>query len=519
MRLLPILLFACSDNSVKTTNSSPDIIISSHNNNSSFNDGDIVTFRAEVSDLDESSSNLRTSWYINNTLACDWANANESGTAECPIPMTLGATQINVTVKDSQDAASMTTLNIQVWPAGTLDTGTDTNSPEDTGTTNTTPDNLPPVVFITSPESGETFVENDDIDFKGLTFDYQEVANDLSIEWSSTSIGVFDITNSDSEGNISTQSPLPAGTHQISLTVTDSGGLSSTKTTDIEILSLVLPTVQCQILSPNNGDSVIIGNSGNQFIMEGFVGSSGPISELSYNFSSDVDGWLDSGNINSDGSLGWSGTSLTEASHNFTIDVSYMGQSVCSDTIQVTIEQPVLTITHKNIFVTSQRHDGNFGGITGADTFCQGLATSAGLSGTYLAWLSDTTTSPSARFAQANVPYRLVDGTTIANDWADLVDGSIQNPINLDEYGNAAPSSMVFTFTMTDGTAGVFQSTTTNCYGDDCHCNNWTNSNGQGSPTPGSAVGQTTQTNDDWTDYSYYNGCGPTGQPIYCFEQ
>ena len=439
MRLLPILLFACSDNSVKTTNSSPDIIISSHNNNSSFNDGDIVTFRAEVSDLDESSSNLRTSWYINNTLACDWANANESGTAECPIPMTLGATQINVTVKDSQDAASMTTLNIQVWPAGTLDTGTDTNSPEDTGTTNTTPDNLPPVVFITSPESGETFVENDDIDFKGLTFDYQEVANDLSIEWSSTSIGVFDITNSDSEGNISTQSPLPAGTHQISLTVTDSGGLSTTKTTDIEILSLVLPTVQCQILSPNNGDSVIIGNSGNQFVMEGFVGSSGPISELSYNFSSNVDGWLDSGNINNDGSLGWSGTSLSEASHNFTLDVSYMGQSVCNDTIQVTIEQPVLTITHKNIFVTSQRHDGNFGGITGADTFCQGLATSAGLSGTYLAWLSDTTTSPSARFAQANVPYRLVDGTTIANDWADLVDGSIQNPINLDEYGNAAP--------------------------------------------------------------------------------
>ena len=196
-----------------------------------------------------------------------------------------------------------------------------------------------------------------------------------------------------------------------------------------------------------------------------------------------------------------------------------MGQSVCSDTIQVNIEQPVLTITHKNIFVSSQRHDGNFGGVTGADTFCQGLATSAGLSGTYLAWLSDTTTSPSVRFAQASVPYRLVDGTTIANDWADLVDGSIQNPINLDEYGNAAPSSMVFTFTMTDGTAGVFQSATSNCYGDDCHCNNWTNSNGQGSPTPGSAVGQTTQTNDDWTDYSYYNGCGSTGQPIYCFEQ
>ena len=128
-----------------------------------------------------------------------------------------------------------------------------------------------------------------------------------------------------------------------------------------------------------------------------------------------------------------------------------------SDAIQVTIEQPVLTITHKNVFVTSQSHNGDFGGLTGADAFCQNLALTAGLSGTYKAWLSDTTGSPATRFAPASVPYRLIDGTTIANDWNDLTDGTIQTPINLDEYGNAVSSSMVF-FTMTDGTAGLFQS-------------------------------------------------------------
>ena len=514
---LTSLWFACSEAPVKATNSPPEITISSHSDNSIFSEGEVVTFRAVVSDIDEESNNLRTSWYMNNTLACDWSNADSNGIAECGVTMTIGVTQINVTVKDSEDSATMASLSVQVVPAGT-DTGTqsDTGGLDDTQT----PSNLAPVVFIVTPENGDTFQANEAIDFRGLTYDYQDAAETLAIEWSSDQTGTIDIMSADIDGNIRVQSTLPVGTHQISLSVTDSDGLSTVKTNTINIVELDLPSVQCQILNPNDGDTIIIGNSGNLLYMDAFIGSSGPIADLAYNLSSNLDGWLSSGSIASDGSVSWSGgTSLSAANHTFTLDVSYMGQSVCSDTIQVTIEQPVLTITHKNVFVTSQSHSGDFGGLTGADAFCQNLALTAGLSGTYKAWLSDTTGSPSTRFAPASVPYRLVDGTTIANDWNDLTDGTIQTPINLDEYGNAVSSSMVFSFTMTDGTAGLFQNSTSNCYGDDCHCNNWTNSNGQGSPTPGSAVGQTTQIDDDWTDYSFYNGCGPTGQPIYCFEQ
>ena len=514
--LLSSIWFACSENPVKATNSPPEIAITSHSNSNSFSEGEQVIFQAEVSDIDEVAENLRASWYINNTLACDWTNANSSGTTECPITMTMGVTQVNVTVKDSEDAASMDSISVQVWPEGT-----DTDTPVDTGNSDTqSPDNLPPVVFIVTPENGQTFYENETIDFRGLVFDYQQSADTLSVEWASTLSGVIDITGADTDGNLHTQNTLSAGTHDISLTVTDSEGLSTVKTSTIEVQTLVLPSVQCQIMNPNDGETIIIGNSGNLMYMDGFVGSDGPTSDLSYNFSSNVDGWISSGGIANDGSVAWSGGSaLSAATHTFTLDVLYMGQTVCSDAIQVTIEQPVLTITHKNVFVTSQSHNGDFGGLSGADSFCQSLAMTAGLSGTYKAWLSDSTGSPSTRFAQASVPYRMIDGTTIANDWTDLTDGTIQTPINLNEYGSTVSSSMVFSFTMVDGTAGVFQSATSNCYGDDCHCNNWTNSNGQGSPTPGSAVGQTNQTDDDWTDYSYYNGCGPTGQPIYCFEQ
>ena len=43
----------------------------------------------------------------------------------------------------------------------------------------------------------------------------------------------------------------------------------------------------------------------------------------------------------------------------------------------------------KRVFISSLEHNGNFGGLVGADHFCQDLADGAGLAGDYKAWLSD----------------------------------------------------------------------------------------------------------------------------------
>jgi len=190
-----------------------------------------------------------------------------------------------------------------------------------------------------------------------------------------------------------------------------------------------------------------------------------------------------------------------------------------SDSDSVTI---AAGIDGKLVFLSSDVFDGGFGGVTGADSECQSLASAAGHSGTFKAWLSgsSTSTSPSSRFTHSSDPYVLVDGTAIADDWSDLTDGSIDNPINLDEYGDAAVSSLVFTFVRTDATPGLFGSSSSSCYGDDCHCDEWTSTDsGSSSGTyKGSAVGRSSHSDGQWTDYSFYNGCG-YGQPIYCFEQ
>jgi hypothetical protein len=194
------------------------------------------------------------------------------------------------------------------------------------------------------------------------------------------------------------------------------------------------------------------------------------------------------------------------------------GAACPGGTCQGGVCQPA--VSGKVVFVGSQAHSGNFGGITGADAYCQGLANGAGLPGTFRAWISAGTyaSSPASRFAKASVPYVLVDGTVIANNWADLTDGTIQHVINLDENGAQTTKSMVYSFTRVDGSQGLFGSASEDCYGGDCHCNGWTITATGGSPTPGSAVGQTSKTNDDWTDYSFGNFCGGS-YPLYCFQQ
>ena len=78
---------------------------------------------------------------------------------------------------------------------------------------------------------------------------------------------------------------------------------------------------------------------------------------------------------------------------------------------------PACSPTPKRVFVTSSTFDGNLGGLAGADVKCQGAATTAGLPGTFRAWLSDSTTSASARLTHSALPYALVNDVQVADDF------------------------------------------------------------------------------------------------------
>jgi hypothetical protein len=137
--------------------------------------------------------------------------------------------------------------------------------------------------------------------------------------------------------------------------------------------------------------------------------------------------------------------------------------------------------TISRVFVTSTTTTGSMGGILNAQSICQNRAVAAGLSGTWRAWLS----TPSL-FAQGSVdhnatgPYRMLDGTIVAANGAELMTPSHPHAIDRDEFGAAVGSVAVWTATSAIG--NYFSP----------GCNNWTTS----MSTVSGAVGDSSHTDE-----------------------
>ena len=87
----------------------------------------------------------------------------------------------------------------------------------------------------------------------------------------------------------------------------------------------------------------------------------------------------------------------------------------------------------------------------------------------------------------------------MANNKADLIDGTIDNPINRDQNNNAVTASTeVWTGTHSNGTR-------------DATCTSWTSTSVNGD------VGNTNSTGTSWTEFGHTT-CSDSNR-IYCFEQ
>jgi hypothetical protein len=164
----------------------------------------------------------------------------------------------------------------------------------------------------------------------------------------------------------------------------------------------------------------------------------------------------------------------------------------------------------RRVFVTSSRHTGNIGGLPGAHAICQALADAAGLGGTYKAWLSSGLTGPASTMIHSTVPYLLVNGQKVADNWNDLTDGSLRHAIDRDEHGRELqPEPFVC-----DG-GEVWSNTTPtgaplNALND---CVGWTSTSGT------SNNGDLHRSDERWTEGDCANTTCLSDLPFYCFEQ
>jgi hypothetical protein len=149
------------------------------------------------------------------------------------------------------------------------------------------------------------------------------------------------------------------------------------------------------------------------------------------------------------------------------------------------------------MFVTSTTQTGNLGGLAGADAICRTRALAAGLSGTYVAWLSTSTVNAIDRLASASGWVR-VDGRPVFNTRADIVAGASQYRPTMNEFGATSEDQFLHT-----GTAGNGTATGTLCL-------DWSTTIGAGV-----AAGRNRFSGRQWTNGST-NSCAGAS-PIYCF--
>ena len=162
----------------------------------------------------------------------------------------------------------------------------------------------------------------------------------------------------------------------------------------------------------------------------------------------------------------------------------------------------------KRVFVSDKppAPSAKLGSVAVVDAFCQSTADAMRFGGMWKAWISDSSTSPSVRFARANVPYLLLDGTPIAANWTSLTSSTIMHAIDLSELGRrftGGDNQEVWTGTMPSGASSGNS------------CGNWTNESGN---TPYATIGVTNVTNGAWTNL-YDQFCNRTTLRVYCFEQ
>ncbi len=163
----------------------------------------------------------------------------------------------------------------------------------------------------------------------------------------------------------------------------------------------------------------------------------------------------------------------------------------------------------KRIFVSSTTFNGDLGGLDGADASCQDLASNAGLTADgqiFRAWLSTTEKSAAERLQHSDLPYVRVDGSQVAMDWPDLVDGLLMKPIELDENGVKVQDARVWTNTRANGSTRSAQSS----------CDAWNSAEG------GSAghLGLFKSVNIEWTQATKITPIPCLKfHRIYCLEQ
>jgi extracellular elastinolytic metalloproteinase len=175
-----------------TGNTAPTVTITAPADGSSFQEGTSVGFSGTATDAEDGTLTGSLSWTSN------LDGSIGSGGSFSTATLSVGTHSITASVTDSGGLPGSDAITVTITAA---------------------PVNTPPTVTITAPADGSSFVEGTSVGFSGTATDAEDGTLTGSLSWTSSLDGSIG-----SGGSFSTAT-LSVGTHSITASVTDSGGL------------------------------------------------------------------------------------------------------------------------------------------------------------------------------------------------------------------------------------------------------------------------------------------------------
>lgn len=315
MRFVFLFLIGCaSEEAVKVYNSAPSATITSHSSGEAFLSGYIHSFQAQIQDENHSADQLTVVWSTNQGILCADQNPSIDGVSGCNAALGEGDAFVRVQVTDPEGEAAIAEIAVEVTPS------------------------FAPTVTILSPNAQDRYYSDQLILLSAQIQDEEDASSDLSYQWESTLDGVLATTGVPNEdGQMEEYLYLNEGTHALKLSVTDLSGKSTEKSISFQVGG-PNTTPTCSIVSPAMDDSFVVGEA---IVFQASASDSEVASEhLTMMWTSDKDGDLGSGTIDSSGVAILTMSDLTADTHTIQFAVEDEQESRCSSSVVISVGTP-----------------------------------------------------------------------------------------------------------------------------------------------------------------------------------
>ena len=297
---LPLLtlfgLLACTgDVGVTKFNAEPVATITSPSDGDTVTSGQVITLRGIVSDPDDAASSLVATWTAGERTLCERLPVGEGGESSCEATLVEGEEEITLLAQDPANAVGLDTVTVTL----------------------VTP-SAPSLTWL-SPEDGDTLTADAPVELAVRVNDDVDEPSALTLAWTDASGAALDLsTTPDDDGVVSDSVLLAEGTYTVTLTATDSDGLSGVASTTF-VVEAPNNLPSCEITAPLSGAN---GPAGEPLLLVGLVSDLDQAPEtLTVSWSSDLAGLLGASTPSAAGEVSLTVDELPFGTHTLTLSV------------------------------------------------------------------------------------------------------------------------------------------------------------------------------------------------------